>query len=46
MQGVVQDIEALAVKNEACHRVLYTAQHCQRVVMALVRRDEANHRYP
>ena len=35
MKGFVQDIEALAVKNDAFRRVLYTAKHCQLVVMAL-----------
>jgi hypothetical protein len=35
MNGIVQDIEGLAVKNEEFRRVLYTAQHCQFVVMAL-----------
>ena len=35
MKGFVQDIEDLAVRNEAFRRVLYTAPHCQLVVMAL-----------
>lgn len=35
MQGFVQDIESLAVRNDAFRRVLYTAKHCQLVVMAL-----------
>jgi hypothetical protein len=35
MKGFVQDIEGLAVKNSEFRRVLYTAQHCQLVVMAL-----------
>ena len=35
MKGFVQDIEGLAVKNEEFRRVLYTARHCQLVVMAL-----------
>lgn len=35
MKGFVQDIESLAVKNDAFRRVLYTAKHCQLVVMAL-----------
>jgi hypothetical protein len=34
MKGFVQDIESLAVKNEESRRVLYTAKHCQLVVMA------------
>ena len=35
MKGFVQDIEGLAVKNKEFRRVLYTAKHCQLVVMAL-----------
>jgi mannose-6-phosphate isomerase-like protein (cupin superfamily) len=35
MNGFVQDIEGIAVKNEEFRRVLYTATHCQLVVMAL-----------
>ena len=35
MKGFVQDIEDLAIKNEEFRRVLYTAKHCQLVVMAL-----------
>ena len=35
MKGFVQDIAGLAVKNDAFRRVLYTARHCQLVVMAL-----------
>ncbi len=35
MKGIVKDIESIAVKNEEFRRVLYTAQHCQLVVMAL-----------
>ena len=35
MKGFVQDIEALAVKNVAFRQVLYTAKHCQLVLMAL-----------
>lgn len=34
MNGFVQNIEGLAVKNEEFRRVLYTAKHCQLVVMA------------
>ena len=34
MQGFVQDIEALAVKNDEFRRVLYTAKHCQLVVQS------------
>lgn len=35
MNGFVQDIEALAIGNDAFRRVLYTAKHCQLVLMAL-----------
>lgn len=35
MKGYVQDIERITVKNEEFRRVLYTAKHCQLVVMAL-----------
>ena len=35
MKGFVQDIESLAVGNADFRRVLYTAKHCQLVVMAL-----------
>jgi mannose-6-phosphate isomerase-like protein (cupin superfamily) len=35
MKGFVQDIEALAIGNSDFRRVLYTAQHCQLVLMAL-----------
>ena len=35
MKGFVRDIESLAVGNEEFRRVLYTARHCQLVVMAL-----------
>jgi mannose-6-phosphate isomerase-like protein (cupin superfamily) len=35
MRGFVQDIEALAVKNTRFRQVLYTAKHCQLVLMAL-----------
>ena len=37
---MVQDIEDLAVKNDAFRRVLYTAEHCQLVVMALEPKEE------
>ncbi len=40
MKGFVQDIEDLAVKNEEFRRVLYTAKHCQLVVMALKPKEE------
>jgi len=35
MMGFVENIESIAVKNEEFRRVLYTAKHCQLVVMAL-----------
>ena len=40
MKGFVQDIEGLAVKNGEFRRVLYTAKHCQLVVMALKPKEE------
>src|SRR5512132_281362 len=40
MKGFVQDIEGLAVKNNEFRRVLYTAQHCQLVLMALKPKEE------
>jgi len=40
MKGFVKDIEGLAIENSDFRRVLYTAQHCQLVLMALEPRDE------
>ena len=40
MKGFVNDIESLAVTNEDFRRVLYTAKHCQLVVMALKPKEE------
>jgi mannose-6-phosphate isomerase-like protein (cupin superfamily) len=40
MSGFVQDIGSLAVKNEEFRRVIYTAKHCQLVVMALKPTEE------
>ena len=40
MKGFVQDIEGLAVKNDEFRRVLYTAKHCQLVLMALKPAEE------
>lgn len=40
MKGFVQDIEALAVDNNDFRRVLYTAKHCQLVLMALKPKEE------
>ncbi len=35
MKGFLKDIEDISVKNDAFRRVLYTAKHCQLVVMSL-----------
>jgi mannose-6-phosphate isomerase-like protein (cupin superfamily) len=40
MKGFVQDIEDLAVKNDDFRRVLYTARHCQLVLMALKPKEQ------
>jgi mannose-6-phosphate isomerase-like protein (cupin superfamily) len=40
MKGFVQNIEGLALKNVEFRRVLYTARHCQLVVMALKPKEE------
>ena len=40
MKGFVQDIEGIAVENEEFRRVLYTATHCQLVLMALKPKEE------
>jgi mannose-6-phosphate isomerase-like protein (cupin superfamily) len=40
MKGFVQDIESLAIKNAEFRQVLYTAKHCQLVVMALKPKEE------
>jgi mannose-6-phosphate isomerase-like protein (cupin superfamily) len=40
MHGFVQDIEDLAIKNAEFRRVLYTAKHCQLVLMALQPKEE------
>jgi mannose-6-phosphate isomerase-like protein (cupin superfamily) len=40
MKGFVGDIEGLAIKNDEFRRVLYTAEHCQLVVMALKPTEE------
>ena len=40
MKGFVEDVEELAVKNDDFRRVLYTAQHCQLVLMALKPKEE------
>ena len=38
--GFIQDIESLAISNKEFRKVLYTAQHCQLVVMALNPKEE------
>ena len=40
MKGFVKDIEALATENREFRQVLYTAQHCQLVLMALKPKEE------
>ena len=40
MKGFVKDIESISIENEDFRRVLYTAQHCQLVVMALKPQEE------
>lgn len=40
MKGFIQDIEKLAINNDAFRRVLYTAKHCQLVLMALKPAEE------
>src|SRR3989339_274835 len=40
MKGYIQDIEGIAIKNDEFRRVLYTAKHCQLVVMALKPKEE------
>lgn len=40
MKGVAQNIELLAVDNDDFRRVLYTAKHCQLVVMSLKPKEE------
>lgn len=38
--GYIQDIESLAISNKEFRKVLYTAQHCQLVVMSLNPKEE------
>ena len=38
--GYVQDIEGLAIANDDFRRVLYTAENCQLVLMALESKEE------
>lgn len=40
MKGFVENIEGLAVDNQQFRRVLYTAKHCQLVLMALEPKEE------
>jgi mannose-6-phosphate isomerase-like protein (cupin superfamily) len=40
MKGYIQNIERIAVENTAFRQVLYTAKHCQLVVMALKPQEE------
>jgi len=40
MKGFVQDIEGLAITNDEFRKVLYTAQNCQLVLMALKPQEE------
>jgi mannose-6-phosphate isomerase-like protein (cupin superfamily) len=40
MKGFVQDIEALALKNNEFRQVLYTAKYCQLVLMSLPPQEE------
>src|SRR5512141_792413 len=40
MKGFVQNIESLAVKNAEFRQVVYTAKHCQLVLMALKPKEE------
>lgn len=40
MKGFVKNIESIAINNHDFRQVLYTAKHCQLVVMALKPREE------
>ena len=40
MKGFVKDIESLAIGNDDFRQVLYTAKHCQLVLMALKPKEE------
>lgn len=40
MKGFVENIETVATENNDFRRVLYTAKHCQLVVMALKPKEE------
>ena len=45
MTGFVQNIEGITVRNDEFRRVLYTANHCQLVVMAVKPREEIGTEY-
>jgi mannose-6-phosphate isomerase-like protein (cupin superfamily) len=40
MRGFIKEIESIVDENDAFRRVLYTAKHCQLVVMALKPKEE------
>jgi mannose-6-phosphate isomerase-like protein (cupin superfamily) len=40
MKGFVNDLESFTKKNEEFRRVIYTAKHCQLVLMALHPKEE------
>jgi len=40
MRGFVKDIEKLSVQNQEFRQVVYTAHHCQLVLMSLKPREE------
>jgi mannose-6-phosphate isomerase-like protein (cupin superfamily) len=40
VKGFVNDLESFAKKNEEFRRVIYTAKHCQLVLMALQPKEE------
>ncbi len=40
MNGFVKDIESLSVKNDDFRSVVYTAKHCQLVLMSLKSKEE------
>lgn len=40
MKGFIKNIEEIAVSNEDFRQVLYTARHCQLVVMSLKPKEE------
>lgn len=40
MKGFIKNIEGLAIKNSEFRQVLYTAKHCQLVLMALAPKQD------